>query len=59
MPKVTEAKRQVLVRVPERLYEILLRMSTEETLRRNMPVSVPALINEKLETWLQGKKQER
>ncbi|MFC3110922.1 hypothetical protein ACFQAT_28765 [Undibacterium arcticum] len=54
MPKVTEAKKQVLLRVPERLYEILLQKSTEKTLQRGAPVTVQTLITEQLECWLEN-----
>lgn len=49
VPKVTGAKKQVLVRLPEKTYERLLLESTKETMKRGKPVSVPVLITERLE----------
>lgn len=57
VPKVTEAKKQVLVRLPERTYVKLLLKSTEETNRRGKPVSVPALIAEQIEHSLEEEKK--
>lgn len=58
VPKVTETKRQVLVRLPEKTYEKLLLKSTEETIKRGKPVSVPALITEQIERSLDQDKGE-
>jgi hypothetical protein len=47
MPRVLNIiKRPTLVRIPEDIYEVLIRLSAAETLRRQETVSVPALIVE-------------
>jgi hypothetical protein len=56
VPKVTEEKKQVLVRLRLKTYEALLLQSTQETVKRGTPVSVPALITEKIERDLDAKK---
>jgi hypothetical protein len=57
MPRILHiAKRPTLVRVPEDIYELLIRLSAAETLRRQETVSVPALIVEIVSEKLKAKK---
>ncbi len=53
MPKVKEVKKQVLVRLPEKIYECLLLLSTKETVKRGKLVSVPMLIAERIKCSLE------
>ena len=47
MPRILHVvKRPTLVRIPEDIYETLIRLSAAETVRRQETVSVPALIVE-------------
>ena len=47
MPRILHVvKRPTLVRIPEDVYETLIRLSAAETVRRQETVSVPALIVE-------------
>ncbi len=58
MSEITEAKKQVLVRLPETTYTRLLAKSAQETVKRGKPVSVPTLIAEQVERSLNEGKED-